>query len=344
MDFIKPDRLKLGDTLGIFTPSMPCYTISEEVLQSSLTNLEKWGFNVKLGFLTEARASQGYRSGSPQDRANEFMELIQDPNVKGLMATIGGSNSSSMLPYLDFEAIRSSKKVISGYSDVTSLHMAILSKARLRTVYGAALMPSFFEDYDLAESSMSSFVNLVTQGSESYPKTLKPFPKWSNHFRDWATNAWKTEARDWQDTQGWRSLRGGQAEGQIVVANLNTMLCLAGTEYFPDLKDKILIIEEMAAPYSRLERNLAQLKVMGVFENIQGLIFGKIESENREGAPFSSDDLLLETVGGRKIPIVSEFDCAHTEPLMSLAQLTHVKLNVSENNRVVVDHLEDARV
>lgn len=46
------------------------------------------------------------------------MELIEDPNVDGLISTIGGMNSSSSIPYLDFDKIRESRKIICGFSDV----------------------------------------------------------------------------------------------------------------------------------------------------------------------------------------------------------------------------------
>jgi muramoyltetrapeptide carboxypeptidase len=64
------------------------------------------GFKVVEGPLTASEKSQGYRSGTPKERAEEFMTLIGDPNVKCLISTIGGANSSSMIPFLDFDLIR----------------------------------------------------------------------------------------------------------------------------------------------------------------------------------------------------------------------------------------------
>ncbi|MEY3902819.1 MAG: hypothetical protein RL189_2125, partial [Pseudomonadota bacterium] len=120
-----PRRLRKGDTIGIFTPSVPAYQHNLGLFENGIRNLQKMGFSVKLGTLTAAHAAQGYRSGSGQERAAEFMSLIEDTSIRGLISTIGGYNSSSMLPFLDFEKIAKSQKVICGYSDVTSLHMAI---------------------------------------------------------------------------------------------------------------------------------------------------------------------------------------------------------------------------
>jgi muramoyltetrapeptide carboxypeptidase len=73
MEIIKPKALKLGSTLGIFTPSSPAYKLNEGLFTNGLETLKRLGFNVKLGKLTSARGSEGYRSGSPRERAEEFM-------------------------------------------------------------------------------------------------------------------------------------------------------------------------------------------------------------------------------------------------------------------------------
>ncbi len=128
--------LQPGDTLGVFTPSSPAYLANPGLFENGIRNLERLGFKIRLGSLTAARASQGYRSANGEERAREFMELIEAPEVRGLISTIGGMNSNSLTPHLDFEKIRGARKVICGFSDVTSLHLAILKHARLRTFYG----------------------------------------------------------------------------------------------------------------------------------------------------------------------------------------------------------------
>ncbi|BBM82116.1 S66 peptidase family protein [Candidatus Uabimicrobium amorphum] len=335
MQLIKPDKLKKGDTIGVFTPSSPAYDINDQLFVNGLRNLEKSGFKTKLGFLTAQRASQGYRSGTAQDRAKEFMELIHDDDVKALMSTIGGMNSSSLIPYLDFAAIRKARKVICGYSDVTSLHLAILKYAGLKTLYGPAVMTWFGEYPDGVAQSTQSFLQAATDNSDK-ERLLTPFAMWSNHCRDWQNGDWKNVPRQWQKNKGWKVLNPGRVEAQIVVANLNTLLSAAGTEYFPDIEGKILAVEEMFAPWSQEERSLRQLQLMGVFDKIAGFIMGKVEKSDNEGASFSLDDLLLEVVGNREYPIVSEFDCAHTIPMHTIGQRCQVYIDAKLNDDVVV--------
>ena len=342
MEILKPKALRLGDTIGIFTPSIPSYCENPEMFENSVKNLHQLGFQVELGFLTQARSQQGYRSGSPQDRAQEFMALIENPLVHGLMATIGGANSSSMIPYLDFAKIRQCRKVICGYSDITSLHLAILHFAKLQTFYGPSLMTCFGEYPHGMAASYQSFLAATTGNQQGTPRNLNPFPKWSNHRRDWKNGDWKNLPRQWETNRGWQVLSPGSACAEIIVANLSTLMSAAGTPYFPDLKGKILLIESMRALWSVEERNLRQLQLMGVFDKIVGLIIGKPEAPDCENAPFSHHDLLVEIVGERNYPIVTEFDCSHTTPMHTIGENSRVLLDASNHGPVIFQILEEA--
>lgn len=330
MDLITPSSLKPGATIGIFTPSSPANVKYREKYLHGITVLKNMGFEVVEGSLTASQKSQGYRSGTPKERAQEFMELIRNPRVTCMISTIGGANSSSMIPFLDFDEIRRYPKIICGYSDVTSLHLSILAYSGIRTFYGPAVMPSFGEWPDILEETKESFLNAV-QLHHAGTRPLKPPKRWSYHFRSAATGAWKTEPRKFEENPGWRVLNLGGASAPIIVANLNTLMTSAGTSYFPKLQGKILLIEEMNAPFSEEERNLRHLERLGVFDEIAGLIISKPEMYDRENAPFEYDDLILEIVGtNRKYPIVSNFDCGHTNPTLTIAEMTSVSLNAKQ--------------
>ncbi|BBH54390.1 S66 family peptidase [Fluviispira sanaruensis] len=337
---IKPKKIKLGDTVGIFTPSFPANVTFKEKYLHGISELKRIGFNVIEGDLTRKSINQGYRSGAPQERAQEFMDLIKNSNVDFLMSTIGGYNSSSMLEYLDFEEIRTQRKIIVGYSDVTALHMAILTQAQLSTFYGPAVVPTFGEWPHVLKESFASFF-VMGSDSSMINYTLPIFEKWSNHFRDATTHEWKSVDREYFPNAGYKVLSPGVVDGSVVIANLNTLCSLAGTKYFPDLNNKILLIEEQDAPFAEEERSLTQLKIMGIFNIIKGLIIGKAELLNSQGAPFNYDELIMEVVGTKKYPIISHFDCGHTHPMHTMAQMISIKLDASTSD-VKIKILESA--
>jgi muramoyltetrapeptide carboxypeptidase LdcA involved in peptidoglycan recycling len=339
MRLLRPPALRPGDTIGIFTPSLPAHVILREKYLHGIEVLRRLGFRVVEGELTKSGAAQGYRSGTPEARARELMALILDPEVKGLVATMGGLNSSSLIPHLDFEAIRAHPKVLCGYSDITSLHLAFLAHAGVRTFYGPAVVTSFGEWPDVLDETRDAFLAAVS-GHRSGRRALTPPTRWSNHFRDARTGAWKEEPRRFEEHRGWRSLRAGAARAPIVIGNLETLLAAAGTSELPDLEGRILVVEQLAASLSVEERSFRQLERMGVLDVIAGLVVGKPEIFDGQGAPFDHDELILEIAGARgRYPIVTQFDCGHAHPQLTLAEMTEVSVIAGEgfDARVVIE-------
>ena len=341
VDLIYPNALNKGDTIGVFTPSFPAYKINPGLFDNGLKNLESLGFKIKLGHLTKNRSSEGYRSANGKERALEFMNLILDPDVKCLISTIGGKNSSSMLPFLDFDLIRKSRKIICGFSDVTSLHLAILKISKLRTFYGPSVMCWFGEWPNGIEESTKSFLNAVME-HQSGERELKPFKRWSNHKRSWENDDWKNKDRIWQPNEGWTAISEGVQDAPLFAFNLNTLVSTAGTPYFPHLDGQILLLEEMDAPLSLQERHFRQLEFMGVFDKIKGLILSKPENFDQEGASFGYHDLVLEIIGKRSYPILGNFDCGHTVPMETIPQGVRVHLNVNKQIGCQLKLLESA--
>ncbi len=336
---VKPKSLIPKSKIGIFTPSSPAHVKLRDKYLCGIEVLKRMEFEVIEGELTRSQKTEGYRAGTPKERAEEFMSLIRDDSISALISTIGGANSSSMIPYLDFDEIRANPKIICGYSDVTSLHMAILAYSGLSTFYGPAVVPSFGELPDILPYTKEYFL-AATCHHRTGKRTFNPPKLWSNHCR-FGPGEWKTVPREFLENKGWRALNPGSAQGHLIVANLNTLLTAAGTDYFPSLEGKILLIEEMDAPLSEEERNLRHLERLGVFDVISGLIVSKPERYDQQGAPFDYDDLVLELVGGgRKYPIVTQFDCGHANPMMTLAEMSEVSIEAKSGFETHIELLK----
>ena len=122
---IYPPHLKPGDTIGIFSPSYPATAIAPKRTQTAINFLEQKGYKILKGSLTGK--NDFYRSGTIKERVNELNELIENPEVKCIMAVLGGMVSNSMLPYINYEQLKKTPKIITGYSDVTALLFGIYS-------------------------------------------------------------------------------------------------------------------------------------------------------------------------------------------------------------------------
>jgi muramoyltetrapeptide carboxypeptidase len=326
---IRPVALRPGATIGVCTPSFPAHVVFREKYLHGVQQLEALGYRVVEGSLTQRATAQGYRSGTPRERAAELAELFVNDAVSCIITIIGGNNSSSLIPYLDFEQIRENPKIFCGYSDTTSLHLALLAYAGLSTFYGPAVMPSFGEWPEVLPETRDSFLAATSITGPGERELVAP-ARYSRHLRDAKTDAWKTIPRNWLDNPGPRTVHPGTVEAPCLVANLNTLVTAAGTDYFPDLSGRILVIEEMNAPLSEEERDLRHLERLGVFGEIAGLVIGKPEVYSSQGAPFDYSDLVREIVPERPgIPVVMEADVGHTVPILTLAQETRLRVSAS---------------
>ena len=90
-------KLKVGDSIGIFSPSSPITYSCPNRFERDKKYLQSKGFKIIEGSLTGKY--DFYRSGSIKERAEELNTLIRNPEIECIMSTIGGMNSNSILPY-----------------------------------------------------------------------------------------------------------------------------------------------------------------------------------------------------------------------------------------------------
>lgn len=332
---IKAKALKQGNTIGVITPSAPAPMKFQERYKRGLNQLREMGFNIVEGKCS--RKSQSYRSSTIKERSEELNELIYNKDVKAIISTIGGTNSNSLLPYIDYEYLKNHPKIIMGYSDVTALLLGIYAKTGLTTFYGPAIVPSFGEYPEMLPKGMEYFQDVV-QLNKRTPYTLEIPEYWTEEMLDWNT---QVRGKEMVKNDGWKCLRTGNVTGKLIGGNLNTMSGFMASNFFPNLKDSILFIEDSFKDMAIQERTLSMLKVAGVFDEIKGLIVGKHEHFNDLNSPFSIEDLLLEVIGDTDFPILTNVDIGHTFPSHVFPIGIEVELDA---RRGTITFLEDALI
>lgn len=316
-----PPKLKQGDTIGVFSPSSPISATVPVRYQRGKAYLEARGFQVKEGRLTGQR--DGYRSGTIQERAEELNQLIRDPSVRCVMASIGGMNSNSLLPCLDYEALMQDPKIFVGYSDVTALLLGIFAKTGLVTYYGPALAASFGEFPPYVEETFRFFWDVV--GEDASLPHLLPMPEhWTDERIDWA----KQNRSKRPVPNQWITVCHGKASGRLIGGNLNTMQGIWGTPYMPEIQaGDLLLLEDSLKDAANIERSFSLLKLSGVFDRIGGLILGKHEGFNDCGTGRMPHEILQEVMGPVNFPVLAQFDCCHTHPMLTLPLGVPVELD-----------------
>ncbi|MFB5088715.1 LD-carboxypeptidase [Psychrobacillus sp. PGGUH221] len=325
------NRLKQGDKIGIYSPSSPVTYSSPKRYKRAKSFLESKGLQIVEGNLTGKR--DYYRSGSILERANELNELIRDPDIKCIMSTIGGTNSNAILPYIDYEAFKKNPKIMIGYSDATAILLGIYAQTGVPTFYGPALVPSFGEFEPFVHYTFDYFNEMLIEQQQT-PFTIPTPPYWTDEPLNWEE---KTEEKENRSNE-WVCLNGGTAQGRLIGGNLNAMYGFWGSPYMPEIKEgDILLIEDTMKTASVVEKNFNLLKLNGVFDRVGGIILGKHELFDNQGTGRTPSDILLETIGQPSIPILTEFDCCHTHPMLTMPIGRNIRLDATNKKVTIIE-------
>jgi muramoyltetrapeptide carboxypeptidase LdcA involved in peptidoglycan recycling len=317
-------QLKKGDRIGIFSPSLPGTFTSPNRFKRSKQFMESKGFSIVDGCLTGKH--DGYRSGSIESRAQELNELIRNIEIKCIMSSVGGSNSNSLLPYLDYEEIKKHPKIFVGYSDVTAILLGIYAKTGIKTFYGPSLISSLGEFPPYVNDTFSSFEDVIIK-KEELPYEYPLYPFWTDEQVNWQTQNRSKKSY----TNEWICVKEGVATGRLIAGNLTTMLSIWGSLYMPAIhKGDILMIEDCKKTAAIVEKNFSFLKINGVFEKVGGIILGKHEQFDDQGTGLTPYDILLEVIKDTNIPILADFDCCHTHPIVTMPIGATIELNATQ--------------
>lgn len=310
----KPRRLYPGDLVGIVTPASP--PLEPEVIDRSAAAVERLGFKPRLA--PNARKRHGFLAGSDRERAGDLMRMFTDPKVQAILCVRGGYGTSRLLPLLDYQAIRRTPKIFLGYSDVTALHCALLTKAQLVSFHGPTLNADFIKD-DWVEFTHRSLLRVLGQplaaGSicQGYDKATVTV------------------------------LRGGTSSGALLGGNLSLLCTTLATPYQPSFKDRILFIEDIDEPPYRFDRMLTQLLNAGLLQQLAGIAVGLnrncLDPKARKSGEYRQtvEDVLQERLAPLKIPIVCGLPFGHVPHNATLPLGIHATLDAQAGDLILTE-------
>ncbi len=274
---ITPPRLEQGDGIGIIAPAGP---VAEPEIQPGADLLRSLGFKVFLS--PHALGKKGYLSGDDPVRLADLHDMFRNDRVRAILCARGGYGTLRLLENIDYEIIRENPKILVGYSDITTLLIALHKRTGLITFHGPVLR-------DLRKNqhkNLESLLHLVSSGE----KLSFPLPDG-------------------------KIIRPGKVTGVLLGGNLNLLCHLLGTSFMPSPKGKILFIEEKGEPLYRIDRMLTHLKVSGFLRRCAGIAFGEfMECGDRS----SLTQVLQERTSDLEVPVVMGLRVGHGKENVTL--------------------------
>ncbi|UCE06165.1 MAG: LD-carboxypeptidase [bacterium] len=280
---VKPVRISASDTIGIVSPaSCP---LDEEIYRQGVNYLRTLGYNVIES--EHVLDKRGYLAGKDVDRVNDLNKMFLDPAIDAIICSRGGYGTPRIIDRIDFEAIQKNSKIFVGYSDITSLNLAIWQKTGLVTFSGS-----------MVAVEMGSGIAAFTE--QKFWKTLtsvEPIGLLSN-----------------PPDLPIKIINHGKTEGRLLGGCLSLINVLLGTPFCPDFKDAILFIEDIDEEPYRVDRYLAQLKLAGVLNQVVGIVVGQFidcKPKDPEKPSLQLSEIFQDYFGPLNIPIITNFAYGH---------------------------------
>jgi muramoyltetrapeptide carboxypeptidase LdcA involved in peptidoglycan recycling len=327
--FVTPPPLEPGDAVAVVSPASGLAEQYPHVYERGIERLQST-FDLDPVEFPTARKSDEYLAAHPAERAADIENAFADPEIRGVVATVGGNDQIRVLKHLDGSVLRDNPTRFFGISDNTNLAHALWNEGVV-SFYGGHLLTEFAAPGALPEYLESSLRSALFDDAIGQ---IQSAPTFTDQDLDWEDPS-NLEARpEMESNPGW-TWEGGSApvEGRTWGGSLEiTYLQLAVDRYLPSpsaLDGAVLLLEtseELPSP-AVVKRALLGMGERGILARFDGVLLGRVKArshlversnaqriEYRERIRDVVTDVVTEY--NETAPIVLGVDFGHTNPVV----------------------------
>jgi muramoyltetrapeptide carboxypeptidase len=247
-----------------------------------------------------AQPSEGYFAASSEARRAEFLRLLGDAKVDGLIGLRGGYGATYLLDASLASGVGEPKVVI-GFSDLTSLQIFLWQQFRWVTFYGPMAAAGFDGGagapggYD--ERSLRSSISEVDAG--------------------------------WKVSLCGEALVNGEAEGRLLGGAMTLVEATFGTPWELDTRGAILVLEDRAMKPYQVDRVLMHFKQAGKLDGVKGIVLGDFpECEPPVAGSPTVREVCARILGPLGVPVVFGAPIGHTvRPMLTIPLGVNARLH-----------------
>lgn len=292
----KPRALKPGSRIRVVSPASPA---KEEKLGRMSELLEGEGYIVERS--RNILADNVYLAGTDQQRAEDLMEAFGDPTIDAVLCSRGGYGCARLFPYLDLNQMACAGKLFVGFSDITTLHIA-LNRRGLPTVYAPMA---------------------ITFNAEREPYVIESFKR-----------ALKGEIETPADAPPGETITPGIAEAHVTGGCLCLITDSLATPESINCEGKIVLIEDVDEHPHRIDAMLTHLLNAGQIQKAAGIVVGEMTGTDEKpdesigGKPWKA--IVEERLKPLGIPAIINFPFGHAKNMLSLPLGVRARLDANK--------------
>lgn len=267
--------LNINDTIALIACSNGLDKNTTTKINELINILNSLNLNVVLS--NSLYKDENNNSYSYEIRAKELMNFYKDNTINAIFDLSGGDLCNEILDFLDYEFISTCNKPFFGYSDLSVILNALLTKSNTIN-YNYQLRNLIRED---SENQIINFKNSVLEGTNDL----------FNFSYKW--------------------LQGKSMMGEVVGGNIRCFLKLAGTKFIPSFNGKILFLEALSGDINKISTFLTQYKQIGAFTNINGILLGSFTELEKDFSEEEVINIILRKINNPHLPIAKTNELGH---------------------------------
>ena len=238
------------------------------------------------------------RGAKAQVRGEELMSFYKNKEIKVIFDISGGDIANEILDYLDYDVIKRNYKPFFGYSDLTTVLNVLRSQTN-------------------EVNYLYQILNIIE----------------SEEIKTSVENTFMKNEQTLFDVK-WKFLQGSRIEGEVIGGNIRCFLKLAGTRYFPEVENKVLFIEGLGTSIEGLVTHLSQLKQIGVFDKISGLLIGTFTKIEKEISEEELYELIREYIpSSLAVAKTQEVGHARNSKALKIGEKIYIKNEIDPKGR-----------
>ena len=116
MELLSPRKATAGDKVAVLSPSFAAPAVAPAIHEQAMDRLR-----VVTGLVPVEFPTTRMLDASPRQRAADLNAAFADPEIRAVLATIGGEDQITVVPHLDARLVVADPKPFVGYSDNTNV-------------------------------------------------------------------------------------------------------------------------------------------------------------------------------------------------------------------------------
>lgn len=259
--------------IQLIAPSSQLPNLKKNDLKALDNLLKKLNYN--LNYTDQLFKKKFFLAGDDQTRLTDFENAFYDKNVHCVLALRGGEGCMRLLDKINYQKIKENPKVLFGFSDITALQNALWKKAKLQSFTGFLGKDGL---HKISPTLLKNFKSALNNQIQQIP---------------------------------FKTIKSGKATGILLGGNMTVFTALLGTPYMPEMKNNILLLEEVNEPAYRLDRMFNQLRLAGIFDKINGLILGDMTACLKSKDKKMAQSIIKDQLSQIKCPVIQVAKYSH---------------------------------